>query len=228
MPPKTWDDLSYWNSPEYKIVQERLDNLTKSGVRYNPDKKLLFRALEEVPLSHIKCVIIGQDPYPNSFHATGLAFSVPSPVKPSEFPASLRNIFDEYEADLHYPRPTSGDLLSWSASGVLLWNAVPSCEAGKPASHHWPEWELLTREIVETLDRHYCIVFVLLGRFARSFSRYITASDVIETSHPSPLGVNHGFKGSRIFSTVNARLAELDISPINWRLPDVTAGRARS
>ena len=61
-----------------------------------PSRENVFAAFR-YPVDSIKVVIIGQDPYPNARHATGLAFSVPADVR--SLPASLRNIFRELHTD---------------------------------------------------------------------------------------------------------------------------------
>jgi uracil-DNA glycosylase len=57
-----------------------------------PEFGNIFRALK-VPLSTVKVVIFGQDPYPTAGVAQGLAFSAPSDIV--RVPASLKNIFAE-------------------------------------------------------------------------------------------------------------------------------------
>ena len=212
-----WDLLSYWSSGEYQVVTERLDDYDKKLVQYNPTRDRLFAGLELVPFGSVRVVIMGQDPYPQRVHCTGVAFSVPSALE-GPLPPSLINIFKELEDDLHYPAPKNGDLSKWCEQGVLLWNVYPTCASGKPGSHHWVEWEPLTQEIVEKLDARGNVVFVLLGGRARNFSSLITHCPVVSTSHPSPLGVKHGFSGSRIFSRTNDLLCSLGQKPINWKL----------
>lgn len=213
-----WTDLDYWQSKEWQVVKERLDDLDRKSVLYNPSRKLLFRALDITPFEKVRVAIIGQDPYPHHQHATGVAFDVPPSIKRDKFPPTLLNIFEEYKQDLHYPDPDTGSLHKWARQGVLLWNAIPSCEAGKPASHHWTEWSWLTKEIIEKLDREGCCVFVLLGNYAKKYNQFIFESDVIETSHPSPLGAKFGFTGSRVFSTTNGFLVEAGLEPVDWKL----------
>jgi uracil-DNA glycosylase len=213
-----WKELDYWASGEWQVVSERLDDLKKKSVLWCPGRRNLFSVFRICPFDSVRVVIMGQDPYPNPALATGVAFSIPPSVPKDKYPPTLKNILKEYEDDLHYGPPVSGDLSPWCKSGVLLWNTIPSCEALRPTSHHWPEWEYLTREIIEKLDRKD-IVFILLGRFAREYAKHITRSDVIETSHPSPLGAKYGFLGSRIFTTANGKLCEQGLDPINWRLP---------
>jgi uracil-DNA glycosylase len=215
-----WDELKYWNSGEWQVIEEKLDDLQRKRVPFNPIRKNLFAALDAVPFEDVRVMVIGQDPYPSPSMATGVAFSVPGGTK--ELPPTLKNIFDEYCKDLHYPYPKSGDLTKWCQQGVLLWNAYPTCEANKPGSHRWTEWEYLTKEIVEKLDAKWegdSVVFLLLGSIARNYQRYITRCPCIVSSHPSALGARYGFIGCRCFTTINSRLCELGLKPINWRLP---------
>lgn len=208
-----WDDLSFWSSGEWDAIQEKLDDEEANGYRCCPSRINLFAALDATPFEKVRVAILGQDPYPNRHHATGVAFSVPT--RQSAFPASLRNIFSEYVADLGHPYPSCGNLSPWTDRGVLLWNVYPSCREGKPGSHHWPDWDSLTQEIVEKLDETGCVAFALLGRVARNCNRYIRRSSTFTTSHPAPLGAHQGFLGSHLFSTINSMLKE----PLDWRLP---------
>ena len=57
----------------------------------------MFRALALTPLSRVRVVILGQDPYHGPGQAEGLAFSVPAGQR---LPPSLRNIVKELQRDL--------------------------------------------------------------------------------------------------------------------------------
>lgn len=220
---KRWKDLKYWQTGEWQVIDERLKELKKKGRVVNPTRDKLFAALDLCPFDTCRLCILGQDPYPNSEMATGLAFSVPKEIK--KLPPSLQNILQVYQDDLHLPHPGHGDLTAWAEQGVLLWNAIPSCEEGHAASHKdWFEWDYLTQEIIEQLSAKG-IVFGLFGGFARKFKKYINeeSNAVIETAHPSPLAEmkasDNAFSKSRFFSTANAELIRLGKEPINWRLP---------
>lgn len=215
--------LRFFGSGEEQVVLENLSDLRKAHKTHNPDRKDLYAAFKLTPFNSVKVVIMGQDPYPSHKQATGLAFSIPEDMK--EIPPTLQNIFKEYCEDLHYPFPSNGSLTKWASEGVFLWNATPTCEAGKASSHsHWPEWKVLTQEIVETLSPSG-VVFVFLGGKAQWFTKFVNqeVSHVIELAHPSPLGklnpnAKHPFHGSRLFSTINDRLNQLGRGPVNWRL----------
>lgn len=210
-----WNNLEFWKYGEWDVIKEILRDKRNQGILYNPSHSNLFQAMEAVPFKEVRVVVVGQDPYPEHRMATGIAFSIPPEIKKEDYPPTLKNIFKEYCSDLGYPYPETGDLSKWCKQGVFLWNAIPTCDAGKPKSHHYiHEWSYLTREIVEKLDEKGNCVFILLGRNAGSLLPLIRNSHVIQTSHPSPLGANKGFLGSKIFSRTNQLLEK----PIDWRL----------
>lgn len=223
---KGWD-LDYFNSGEWQVCDERLKELEKVASRigsmgFNPGRKSLFRALSLLPEREVRVAIIGQDPYPTSTFATGLAFSVPGGLLRQHFPPTLNLFLKEYSSDLGHDVPHSGCLERWSERGVLLWNAIPSCAPGRSMSHDWTEYSYLTREIVRRLSARG-IVFAFLGQVARRFIEDISISnnEVIVTSHPSPRGNMNSkspFTGSRLFSTINDKLVNNGQSPIDWKL----------
>jgi uracil-DNA glycosylase len=218
-----WDDLPYWDSEDWRIVQDRLD-----VSKFNPARENLFASLDAVPLEDVKVAIIGQDPYPDPRMATGLAFSIPEEAV--GYPPTLETIFKEYQDDLHYPYPSCGSLRPWADRGVLLWNCIPSCAPWKSLSHDWPEWEPLSSQIIEELCKQG-IVFVLLGGKARRYADVINYYEVLtpqenillEYCHPSPRAnassrTSARFCGSRVFTRINDSLESLGRTPINWRL----------
>lgn len=215
-----WKELKFWEIGEWQVLQERLADILVAGQNYCPGKKNLFRAMTLVPFDLVKVAIIGQDPYPDPDLATGVAFSIPDD---RTLPPTLQCIFKEYDNDLHYGTPKSGNLEKWCKEGVFLWNAIPTCEAWKSLSHEtgeWEHWKLLTTEIIQELDNKE-IIFVLLGGRARDYAKLIKKSPVIEAAHPSPrasLKAKAPFLGSRIFSKVNDLLTEEGLKPIDWRL----------
>lgn len=225
-----WSDMQFWNSGEFQLARERIDDDIRHGYGVVPSKRSMFRALSLTPLRETKVVILGQDPYPSAGHATGLAFSIPAELDAGDFPPTLRAIFAEYSRDLGYPSPTHGDLTKWAKEGVLLWNTIPSCRAGKSLSHDWPDgcWDYLTREIIRRCDDQG-VVFAFLGAVAKRHLHEVSTSPVIQTSHPSPRGSLNSktpFVGSRLFSTINAKLVEIGHTPVDWRLDGISEQRS--
>ena len=226
----TWDDFEYWKSKDWEQVQEKLDELDKAGTNYNPSRELLFAALDSVSFDDTHVCIVGQDPYPDPKFCTGLAFSIPQELK--VLPSTLVSLFEVYTKDLKYPIPTNGSLSKWAGQGVLLWNSWPvyypvfdqsKMKVNGARLNNWP-LESLTRELVSTLaQKSQGCVFAFLGRVAQEFidEACPQSNPVICSSHPSPragLRSSNPFKESRLFSTINARLVELDYPAIDWKL----------
>lgn len=222
---KGWD-LAFFNSGEWQVCDERLKDIEKINHRivqdgYVPGRNKLFSALRATSRDEVRCAIITQDPYPNREFSTGLALSVPGTVQVAHYPKGLQTFLDEYSSDLHLPIPHSGNLDKWCERGVLLWNAIPSCGTNRSLSHDWTEWSYLTKEIIHVLSQKG-IVFALLGQVARRFESGIDLrnNSVICTAHPATRGVSKSpFVGSRLFSTINAKLVSNGQEAIDWRLP---------
>jgi uracil-DNA glycosylase len=188
-----------------------------AGRRYLPAGDKVLRAFQQ-PLSDVRVLIVGQDPYPTPGNPVGLSFSVAPDVR--RLPPSLINIFREYTADLGYPAPATGDLSPWSERGVLLLNRVLTVQPGKPGSHRGNGWEEVTDQAIRALAaRQQPLVAILWGRDARSLAPLLGHVPLIESAHPSPNSADRGFFGSRPFSRANALLEKQGAAPIDWKLP---------
>ncbi len=189
----------------------------KGAVIYPPGPEI-FMALDTTPLSQVKVVILGQDPYHGPGQAHGLCFSVRQGVPPP----SLVNIFRELNHDLGIPIPRHGHLQSWAAQGVLLLNAVLTVEHGQAGSHQGKGWERFTDAVVAAVNQH-CrhVVFLLWGAQAQRKGAAIdtTRHRVLKAPHPSPLSAHRGFLGCRHFSQANQWLTHQGIEPVDWALP---------
>ncbi|MGL4306423.1 MAG: uracil-DNA glycosylase [Mycobacteriaceae bacterium] len=188
-----------------------------AGRSYLPEGKNVLRAFTQ-PLSRVRVLIVGQDPYPTPGHAVGLSFSVAPEVRP--VPRSLANIFTEYSQDLGLPTPATGDLTPWAEQGVLLLNRVLSVRPGEAASHRKKGWEAVTEQAISALvSRDTPLVAILWGRDAATLKPMLGDVPTIESVHPSPLSAARGFFGSKPFSRANDLLKELGAEPVDWRLP---------
>jgi uracil-DNA glycosylase len=188
-----------------------------AGRGYLPAGDQVFRAFAQ-PLADVRVLIVGQDPYPTPGHPVGLSFSVAPDVR--RVPASLANIFREYEADLGYPRPSNGDLTPWTERGVMLLNRVLTVQPRVIASHRGKGWEEVTEQAITALAaRGGPLVAILWGRDARNLAPLLGSTPVIESAHPSPNSADRGFFGSRPFSRASALLEEQGAAPVDWKLP---------
>ena len=189
-----------------------------SGKTVFPHGADIFNAFTHTPLSKVKVVIIGQDPYHGPGQAHGLSFSVRDGVRP---PPSLKNIYKEINADLGLPIPATGNLTPWAEQGVLLLNAVLTVEEAQAGSHRNRGWEKFTDRVIQVLsERDDPIVFILWGAFAQSKAGMIRQRPhaVLKSAHPSPLSAHNGFHGSRPFSRANALLKKWGKKEIDWSL----------
>ena len=189
-----------------------------AGRRYLPNGEHVFRAFSR-PLSQVKVLIVGQDPYPTPGHPVGLSFSVAPGVAP---PKSLVNIFRELVDDLGVPPPTSGDLTPWADAGVMLLNRSLTVTPGQPASHRGRGWEPVTDQAIRVLAKRASdqpLTAILWGRDAQSLKPELAPIPWVESAHPSPLSAHRGFFGSRPFSRVNRMLEQQGGTPVKWRLP---------
>ena len=206
---------------EYYIkLNEFIKNEYKNKTIY-PTKENIFFALENTPYENVKVVVIGQDPYHGEGEAHGMAFSVNPGIK---IPPSLRNIYKELNRDLGCEIPNNGYLLKWAKQGVLMLNAVLTVEKDTPASHQKQGWEVFTDTIIKEINKKQePVVFLLWGNFAKKKQELITNTNhlVLTSSHPSPLGVRHGFKECSHFSKTNEFLIKNNITPIDWQIENI-------
>jgi uracil-DNA glycosylase len=182
-----------------------------------PKPQNIFRAFSLTPLSQVKVVIVGQDPYHGEGQANGLCFSVENGTT---LPPSLKNIYKEIENDCGIKKDFSyGDLELWAKQGVLLLNTVLTVEANSPASHKDKGWEDFTKEVIKTIsDRQEHVVFMLWGNFARSKKSLIDENKhlILEAAHPSPFSAYSGFFGCKHFSKCNEYLKAHGEGEVKW------------
>jgi uracil-DNA glycosylase len=212
---------SEFQNPYMSELKAYLQAEKALGKRIFPKGSDYFRALNLTPLSAVKVVILGQDPYHGEGQAHGLCFSVRPGIKP---PPSLVNIYKELEADLSLKRPSHGFLESWAKQGVLLLNSVLTVEEGRAGAHQGKGWERFTDAVIGAINaRDAPVVFLLWGAYAQKKAAYVDTSRhlVIKSAHPSPLSAHNGFLGSRPFSKTNAFLTSKSMTPIDWSLPSI-------
>ncbi|MFD8767613.1 uracil-DNA glycosylase [Microbacterium oxydans] len=195
---------------------ERLRAEQQAGHGYLPAGGNVLRAFQR-PLSDVRVLITGQDPYPTPGHPIGLSFAVDRDVRP--LPRSLANIYKERQSDLGIPPAPHGDLTAWSDQGVLLLNRVLTVRPGAAASHRGWGWEKVTELAIRTLvARDQPLVAILWGRDAANLQPLLGETPVISSAHPSPLSASRGFFGSRPFSRANTLLEEQGAAAVDWRV----------
>jgi uracil-DNA glycosylase len=240
--------MTSWN----QIIHDEMDKdyfkhlikfVQKDAKQYKifPPNADVFNAFKYCPMSNVKVVILGADPYTNEGQAHGLSFSVNKGIT---IPPSLNNIFKELKDDLRIQPPSHGCLVDWAKQGVLLLNTILTVREGQPSSHANQGWEIFTSKIISSItqiDRP--IVFLLWGSLAKAHRaacwkngfQHLTLDSVhpegaivdhatsrrhltLDSVHPSPLSAYRGFFGCKHFSKANKFLVENNLEPIDWRL----------
>jgi uracil-DNA glycosylase len=197
--------------------RECLDSLESQcsvvGNQLAPTIDNVMRAFQ-TPLSQVRVLIIGQDPYPTIGHAIGLAFAVKAGLA---LPRSLANIVTELGSDLPAVAAT-GEIWRWQNRGVLLLNRHLTTLVGATGSHVNLGWSKFTdaaiRALAESQGKN--LVAMLWGKHAQSARGLLSGCNLIESAHPSPLSAHRGFFGSRPFSRCNEMLMNAGLEPIDW------------
>lgn len=214
-----WDELlgSLFSDEKYLKIREFLKYEYAHGVVY-PNMYDLYNCFRYTPVSDLKAVILGQDPYHEPGQAHGLCFSVKEGVK---LPPSLQNIYKEIESDLGIKEPACGDLTKWAREGVLLLNTTLTVKEHLANSHSKCGWAWFTDNVIKLIsDNTENIVFILWGGNARSKVPLIDSKKhlILQCAHPSPLSAFNGFFGCRHFSKTNDYLISKGKQPIDWDL----------
>lgn len=224
MPPLTGEWLNAlqgeFRKPYYRSLFQTVNEEYKSKMIFPPADDI-FNAFHFTPLSQVKVVILGQDPYHNQGQAHGLCFSVKKGV---EIPPSLVNIYKELHDDLGCYIPNNGYLEKWARQGILLLNTVLTVRAHQANSHRNLGWEEFTDAAIRVLDEQdQPIVFILWGRPAQMKKKMLHNPNhcILEAPHPSPLSASRGFFGSRPFSQTNAFLESRGLTPIDWQIENI-------
>ena len=212
-----------FRKPYYKELYQFVRQEYNTHVIYPPADDI-FNAFHFTPLSKVKVLILGQDPYHGEHQAHGLCFSV-LPDQ-TEIPPSLQNIYKELQDDLGCYIPNNGYLKKWADQGVLMLNTVLTVRAHQAGSHQGKGWEQFTDAIIQAVkaqDRP--IVYLLWGKPAQSKIPMLTNSKhlILKAPHPSPLSAYRGFFGCRHFSQTNEFLNNNGIEPIDWQIENINS-----
>lgn len=209
-----------FRKPYYKDLYAFVNEEYKTRTIYPPADDI-FNALHLTPLSEVKVLILGQDPYHEVNQAHGLCFSV---LPGNDTPPSLQNIYKELNSDLGCYIPNNGYLEKWAKQGVLLLNTVLTVRAHQANSHQGKGWEQFTDAIIEAVNKQdRPIVFMLWGSPAQRKIPMLNNSKhlVLKAPHPSPLSAYRGFFGCRHFSQCNDFLAANGVDTIDWQIENI-------
>ncbi len=211
---------SEFRQPYYAELYKFIKSEYSRSIIY-PSAEDIFNAFHFTPLSQVKIVVLGQDPYHNEGQAHGLCFSVKPQV---DIPPSLVNIYQELREDLGCYIPNNGYLEKWAKQGVLLLNTVLTVRAHQANSHQGMGWEKFTDAVIRAVNaQDRPVVFLLWGRPAQMKRSMLSNPKhlILEAPHPSPLSAYRGFFGCKHFSMANDFLKKQGIDPIDWQIENI-------
>ena len=142
-----------------------LKNEILPNVKYYPAKENIFKVFE-MPLSSIKVVVLGMDPYFTPHDAIGRAFAVSQVTR---IPPSLRNIQKEINDEGFVT-----DIDNWKTlehleeQGVFLLNTALTVQSGIAGSH-LKYWESFTKAVIHHISFNNPCVWLLWGAKAKAF-----------------------------------------------------------
>ena len=212
-------------SPYFKKLGYGLANLRKSTI-VHPSSKDMFKAFRLTPLSKVKVVFCGQDPYFSKDFADGLLFSnsyvmfgedaAPSLVTLLK---ELSNTHPDWESRISHGRLDPLDLSRWAEQGVLLINSSFSVPEGYPGAHI-THWSTFAKEVFKVLNKQKDLVFVFFGKEAQKCAKYITNPSHFTLSVVHPAAESYspgaGFLGCNMFKIIDEELEFRNKSKIEW------------
>lgn len=197
-----------------------LRKLSASHREICPQLQDIFKAFRLCPLSSLRVVIIGQDPYPQKGITTGLAFANHTDTPEDCCSPSLEVL---RESVINYTIPHRRvtfvpDLEKWEAQGVLLLNSALSCEVGRVGSHMLL-WRPFIKSLLTNLSQYHTgIVYLLMGAQAQTLEPYINKqfNHVIRVRHPSWYARQEQRMPSDIWQEINSILIGQNGYGIEW------------
>lgn len=207
------------NGLDFDLIVERLVSLVNAERRFTPRFKDIFNGFKECKYDDLKCIIVGQDPYPQLGVADGIAFSCSRKGKAEKSLQYIlkQTIGDYTETGRVMYTPEECDLRRWANQGVLLINTAFTCEVNSIGSHY-DLWKPFSRYIFENINRHKKnIPVILMGKKAEAWETMLNNQKIYKVTHPASAAYRGGeWDCNDVFNKVNQELEKQDIPCIEW------------
>ncbi len=201
--PKEWEDFltPYFDLPSF---YNQLQNFLDAFETIIPDRKHIFHVFEKISPARVCCVLYGEDPYPRSSSANGIAFwdAQITDWNDRTVGNSMKNILKAllvahglatYKTPISQCREIAvqhgikgpGDLFRhWLAHGVLLINVALTFSSFKDKKRHFEFWRPFHRALILALNhRRPSPFYILWGKKAQQWQALIKES----IDHPSKI-----------------------------------------
>lgn len=209
---------------DLKEAYSIMKRLADSKVKVCPTLADIFKAIRLCPISRLRVVILGYDPYNNMVEgrpvATGLAFANPPGTLEENYSPSL-SILRESVIDYTIPHRRiifDPSLEKWEEQGVLMLNSALSCELGRVGSHMLM-WRPFMKSLLTNLScYHTGLVYLLMGTQAQTLEPYINKqfNHVVKIRHPSWYARQKQRMPSDIWQEINSILIGQNGYGIEW------------
>jgi uracil-DNA glycosylase len=179
-------------STEFELIIKKLIKQTQDGKRFTPAIKNWFRAFEECPVSELKVVMVGQDPYPSVNQADGIAFSLSTSTEMQPTLTYLLDAIDRTVYDNRGVVDRNMDLTRWSNQGLLMLNAALTTSVGK-IGQHYNIWQPFLAYLFDYLTWH-CpgLVYIYMGKQAQQWADAVNDNNYkFLLSHPASAYYNN-------------------------------------
>ena len=194
------------------LKNTRIDDIT-------PDLNHLFEAFDKCPYDNLKVIWIGQDPYPQSGIATGIAFGNKRETPSERISPSLKILrdyackyFDKKKEDCNFDVTLS----RWEEQGVLMLNASLTTRIGEIGKHTMIWRPVISDFLAKISWVRPDLVYILSGGVANSFRPYIgDNAGIVSTVHPS-FCVRTSTPFPDVFNQTNGYLRMAGKSIVNW------------
>ena len=197
------------NGLDFDLIVEKLVSLVNAERRFTPRFKDIFNGFKECKYDNLRCIIVGQDPYPQLGVADGIAFSCSKKGKAEKSLQYILKALGDEDGDV--------DLKRWANQGVLLINTAFTCEVNSIGSHY-DLWKPFSRYIFENINRHKKnIPVILMGKKAESWEIYLNNQKIFKVTHPASAAYRGGeWDCKNVFALVNAELDKQEKTWIEW------------
>lgn len=199
-----------------------LPNLEQGQGYVYPYKSKLFENFRACKFEDLKVVIIGKEPFGNK-NATGIPFA--NPFISNQAVVEDDTILIERCIRRHVYNNDTGylfdeSLYTWGHNGVFLLDAASTSEENYKNAHG-KIWKNFTREVIRLISTNKeNVIFLLWGKEAQYFKKYIDDSKhyILEHEHPSDAKAKNNDWNCPHFVEVNKLLAKIggDVSLIPW------------
>lgn len=177
-----------------------------------PHPTLWLRCFLLTPLSTVRVVLLGNEPYTDG-SGNGLVYDSRRGTKVSpSLSVILRKIDEEYGSINTY----NGDsyLSHLPGQGVLMLNRSLTSAANKKNAHR-AIWKPFFDSFVRDLNKFDNVLWVLWGEALHDTNVTNVTHKVVKGPSPSPLA-GTSFLEQPIFTTINNQLSEMGGDPIRW------------